>query len=61
VIAGLGVAAGVESQLGTLAAAYVLLMAIAGPLAARWVEPIVQGWQARREAQAAAGEGAATG
>jgi monovalent cation:H+ antiporter-2, CPA2 family len=58
VIAGLGVAAGVERQLGTLAAAYVLLMAIAGPLAARWVEPIVQGWQARREAQAAAGEGA---
>jgi monovalent cation:H+ antiporter-2, CPA2 family len=61
VIAGLGVAAGVEPQLGTLAAAYVLLMAIAGPLAARWVEPIVQGWQARREAQAAAGEGAAAG
>jgi CPA2 family monovalent cation:H+ antiporter-2 len=35
VIAGLGVAAGVEAELGPLAAAYVLLLAVAGPLLAR--------------------------
>jgi monovalent cation:H+ antiporter-2, CPA2 family len=38
VIAGLGVAAGVESDLGPLAAAYVLILAIAGPVAARLVD-----------------------
>jgi CPA2 family monovalent cation:H+ antiporter-2 len=41
VIAGLGVAAGVQSQLGATAAAYVLLMAFAGPILARVVEPAV--------------------
>ena len=35
VIAGLGTAAGIEPRLGPLAAAYVLLLAIAGPLLAR--------------------------
>ena len=40
VIAGLGVAAGVEPQLGALSAAYVLLMAIAGPLVMRAAEPV---------------------
>ena len=35
VLAGLGVAAGARSELGTLAAAYVLLTAIVGPLLAR--------------------------
>ena len=40
VIAGLGVAAGVEPELGPLAAAYVLLMAIGGPLAARGADPL---------------------
>jgi hypothetical protein len=30
-------------------------------IAARWVEPIIPGRQARREAQAAAGEGAGAG
>ena len=39
VIAGLAVAAGVEPQLGPLAAAYVLLLAVAGPLLARAAEP----------------------
>ena len=39
VIAGLGVAGGVESQLGPLAAAYVLLLAVAAPVAARLVGP----------------------
>lgn len=37
VIAGLGVSAGLDARLGPLAAAYVLLTAIAGPLLARWV------------------------
>ena len=41
VIAGLGVAAGLESQLGPLAAVYVLLMAIAGPIVARFADPLV--------------------
>ena len=35
IIAALGVAAGVESQLGPLAAAYVLTLAVAGPITAR--------------------------
>ena len=40
VIAGLGVSAGLEPQLGPLSAAYVLLMAIAGPLLMRAADPI---------------------
>jgi len=43
VIAGLAVAAGaVDEQLAALATAYVLIMAILGPLAARFVEPVVR-------------------
>jgi monovalent cation:H+ antiporter-2, CPA2 family len=43
VIAGLAVASGVvPSNLAALATAYVLIMAIVGPLAARFVEPIVR-------------------
>ena len=41
VIAGLGVSAGLEPRLGPLSAAYVLLMAIAGPILARFVAPRV--------------------
>ena len=41
VIAGLGVSAGLESQLGALSAAYVLLLAIIGPILARVIEPIM--------------------
>jgi CPA2 family monovalent cation:H+ antiporter-2 len=37
--AGLGVGAGLEPQLGPLSAAYVLLLAVLGPLLARWVGP----------------------
>lgn len=48
VIAGIGVAAGVDAELGPVAAAYVLLMAIAGPLGARAAEPIADRWMARR-------------
>jgi CPA2 family monovalent cation:H+ antiporter-2 len=40
VIAGLAVAAGVQPVLGPLAAAYVLILAVVGPLLARGVEPL---------------------
>ena len=40
VIAGLGVAAGIEPRLGALTAAYVLLMAIVGPLLMRAADPV---------------------
>jgi monovalent cation:H+ antiporter-2, CPA2 family len=42
VLAGIGVAAGLEPQLGPLAAAYVLLLAITGPILARFSDPIVE-------------------
>jgi CPA2 family monovalent cation:H+ antiporter-2 len=43
VIAGLAVASGVvQDELAALATAYVLLMAILGPLASRYVEPLLQ-------------------
>jgi CPA2 family monovalent cation:H+ antiporter-2 len=48
VIAGLAVAAGVAPRLGPLAAAYVLILAIAGPLAARVVEPLTRTLLRRR-------------
>lgn len=54
VIAGLGVSAGVEPQLGPLAAAYVLLMAIVGPIAARVVDPCVIWLQQRGDMRAPA-------
>jgi CPA2 family monovalent cation:H+ antiporter-2 len=48
VIAGLAVAAGVESQLGPLAAAYVLFLAVAGPVLTRLAEPLYDAVAARR-------------
>ncbi|MGB3438230.1 MAG: cation:proton antiporter [Actinophytocola sp.] len=43
VIAGLAVAAGaVDDQLAALATAYVLIMAVLGPLAARFIEPVAR-------------------
>jgi len=51
VIAGLGVAAGIEPDLGAMAAAYVLTTAIIGPLAARFVDPLL----AARERRVALG------
>jgi monovalent cation:H+ antiporter-2, CPA2 family len=51
VIAGLAVAAGINSRLGTLAAAYVVLLAVIGPLAARTAEPLSR-WAAKRQARA---------
>jgi CPA2 family monovalent cation:H+ antiporter-2 len=41
VLAGLGVSAGLEPQLGPLSAAYVLLLAVLGPIIARWIAPSV--------------------
>ena len=41
VIAGLGVTAEIEPQLGSLSAAYVLFLAVIGPLLARYIEPVV--------------------
>ncbi len=40
VIAGLGVSAGIEPQLGALSATYVLFLAILGPILARFIEPL---------------------
>jgi CPA2 family monovalent cation:H+ antiporter-2 len=41
IIAGLGVSAGLEPQLGALSAAYVLFLAIVGPILARVIEPLM--------------------
>lgn len=49
VIAGLGMTAGIEPGLGPLAAAYVLVMAIAGPFATRSVVPLWESVRASRE------------
>jgi len=54
VIAGLGVAAGTESDLGSLAASYVLILAVGGSLAMRYVERPAQ---ARRRPPVAVGSG----
>ncbi len=40
VIAGLAVSAGIESSLGPLATAYVLILVVLGPLTARYTEPV---------------------
>jgi CPA2 family monovalent cation:H+ antiporter-2 len=42
VIAGIGVASGLGSEVGALSIAYVLVLAIIGPLAARVSEPIAE-------------------
>ncbi|MGI5242863.1 cation:proton antiporter [Dactylosporangium sp. CA-139066] len=54
VIAGLAVAAGANEKLGPLAAAYVLILAIAGPVAARAAEPIARLVNRRRAARQSA-------
>ena len=41
VIAGLGVSAGLEPELGALSAAYVLFLAILGPFLARYIEALI--------------------
>lgn len=55
VIAEIGVAAGVQAALGPLAAAYVLILAILGPILAKVGDPLAGRWTARaRERKAAA-------
>ena len=55
VIAGLAVSSGaVDGELAALATTYVLLMAVAGPVAARVVEPLARALRRKREPQAAA-------
>jgi CPA2 family monovalent cation:H+ antiporter-2 len=56
VIAGLAVAAGTAASLGALATAYVLILVIVGPLAARYTEPV-----ARRLARRTASPGGQPG
>ena len=48
VIAGLAVAAGIEPELGPLATAYVLVLVVAGPLTARYTEPLATALTRRR-------------
>ena len=48
VIAGLGVSVGLVSGLGPLSAAYVLFMAVLGPILARSIEPLYYHFKARR-------------
>lgn len=55
VIAGLGVGAGVQADLGPLAAAYVLVLAVAGPLLARTDR--APGWLVRRAGNPAGSSG----
>ena len=42
VIAGLGVAEGIQPELGSFSAAYVLFLAILGPMLARFIEPLAK-------------------
>ncbi len=49
VIAGLGVVAGIEPQLGPLSAAYVLFLAILGPILARVIEPVMNWIMTRKD------------
>ncbi len=53
VIAGIAVAEGIESDLGPLAAAYVLILAIGGPLLVRVADPIAHRLSRRSRATAA--------
>ncbi len=53
-IAGIAVAGGVEPELAALASAYVLVLAVFGPLAARATEPAVRAVQDRAAARRAA-------
>jgi CPA2 family monovalent cation:H+ antiporter-2 len=54
VIAGLATAAGLDPQLAALAAAYVLAMAVLGPLLARWADPVARRHVRRQRERAAA-------
>ena len=47
-IAGIGLAGGLDSDLGPLSGAYVLILAVTGPLLSRVIDPIVQNRMRRR-------------
>ncbi|MGW2099520.1 cation:proton antiporter [Streptomyces olivaceoviridis] len=49
VIAGLAVTSGIDSDLGPLATAYVLLLVVLGPLTARYTEPLARRLTGRRD------------
>nr|WP_218885541.1 cation:proton antiporter [Kineococcus aurantiacus] len=53
VIAGLATAAGVDARLAALAAAYVLAMAVLGPVLARFADPWARAWVRRQRERAA--------
>lgn len=57
VIAGLAVTSGIDSDLGPLATAYVLLLVVLGPLTARYTEPLARCLTGRRDRRTAAGAG----
>lgn len=59
VIAGLAVAAGINAQIGPLAAAYVLMLAVIGPIAARGMEPLARHMAKRKRVTAAGRRSAA--
>jgi CPA2 family monovalent cation:H+ antiporter-2 len=46
-IAGIGTAGGLTPELAAMTGAYVLVLAVAGPMVARWIDPLVQRVQAR--------------
>lgn len=52
VIAGLGVAVGAEGELGPVAAAYVLILAVTGPLVTRWSDHLAAALPAPRPRRA---------
>ncbi len=54
-IAGIGLTGGLDDDLGTLAAAYVLLLAAGGPLVARVIDPLVLGTMRRRAGRSRTG------
>ncbi|NAZ86406.1 cation:proton antiporter [Kineococcus indalonis] len=54
VIAGLATAAGLDPQLAALAAAYVLAMAVLGPVLARYADPFGRWWVRRQRERVAA-------
>ncbi|AKN74458.1 potassium transporter [Streptomyces sp. PBH53] len=58
VIAGLAVTSGIDSDLGPLATAYVLLLVVLGPLTARYTEPLALRLTGRRVRRAAPEAGA---
>jgi monovalent cation:H+ antiporter-2, CPA2 family len=49
ILAGIALAEGIEPDLGAVAAAYVLIVASAGPLLTRFADPVAHRWMARAD------------